>query len=274
MTTPHEPTQTSFARYARPVLVIVVLLQALGLILSTVREGTPVGTWLFLDHLWPEPATKQFQWAGTMLAVLGSLVVSFARRPIVRYVAAGIASGWCLALALAEWKMGGAPFTELSVGGHAARIAAPLLLAVWDRTKSVSWVLRVAIASTFAIHGYESVMLHPRFVDLILAADRNVFELGLSQRVAEVLLRVIGLHDIALAALVLYGRKNARLLGWMAFWGFVTAFSRVVQSGEGGLHHTFVRAANGGLPLVMLFLNTRISMSPNPLRMGLSLIHI
>ncbi len=263
-----ESTETPFARWARPALVIVVLVQAVGLFMSLLKDPTPVGSWLFLDHLWPELATKQFEWAGTIVAALGALLVSFAPQKIARWIGAGLAAGWCLALAAAEWKMGGKAFSELAIGAHAVRIAAPLLLATWDRKGAVEWILRVSIAFTFAIHGWESLRLHPDFIDYILAADRNIFGLGIRQSGAEVVLRLIGAHDIALALLVLAGNKHRHVLGWMAFWGVVTALSRVVQGGEAAMHHAVVRVANGGLPLIALLLTTRMSMTRENLRLG------
>ena len=127
----------------------------------------------------------------------------------------------------------------------------------------------MAIASTFAAHGYEATRLNPRFVDLILAADRNLFRLGIDQAGAESILRCIGVHDIALALVVLAGRFTPRVLLWMAFWGVVTACSRVVLGGPGAIHHAVIRAANGGLPLVLFFHSTPgASMTRNPLRVG------
>ena len=101
---------------ARIVLAGVVLLQVPTGVPSFIVERTPVGTWLFLDHLWQEAATKHLEWSGTLAACTGSVIAVTMRQPIARLLGAGIASAWCLALALCAWKMGGAPFTELSLG--------------------------------------------------------------------------------------------------------------------------------------------------------------
>ncbi|MBZ4420656.1 metallophosphoesterase family protein [Myxococcus sp. RHSTA-1-4] len=256
------------SRMARPVLTLVVLLQAAGLVLSAARDGTSLGTWLFVELGWSEAHSLALERTGTFIAVLGCLLAMTLRRPLPRLVAAGVASAWCLALALGEWKVGGAPYTDVALPAHATRIAAPLLLALWDRRAAAVQVLRVSIALTFAIHGLESLALHPRFIDLLLSADHRLFGLGLDERGAEILLRLVGVHDVFLAVLVLIGRDSRRVLGWMALWGAVTALSRVVQGGGGATHHALIRAANAGLPLVLLSLSPRMFMNTPTLRMG------
>lgn len=256
------------SRFAAWVLALVVLLQAAGLALSTAREGTSLGTLMFVELGWSEAVFLALERAGTLLAVVACLLAVLVRKPTTRLVAAGVASVWCLALALGEWKVGGAPYAEVSLPAHATRIAAPLLLALWSRPGATRAVLRVSIALTFAIHGMEAFGLHPRFIDLLLAADARIFHLGLEQETAEHLLRLIGLHDVVLAVLVLLGRDSRRTLGWMALWGAVTALSRVVQGGEGALHQTLIRTANAGLPLVLLLLPQRTSMNSTSLRLG------
>ncbi len=256
------------SRFAWPALAVVVLLQALGLALSAHKDGTAVGTWLFLVQLFPEPASIRYEWLGTAVAGLGSLAAVFARRPLLRIGGAAVASAWCAALALAEWRMGGAPFTGLALPAHATRIAAPLALAFWHRRAGTAWLLRFAVAITFGIHGFEALGLHPQFVDFLLAADAKVFGLGLTQQGAELLLRIIGAHDVALAVLVLTTRDLRPLLAWMAAWGVITALSRVVIGGQNGLHHAVIRSANGGLPLVLLLATGRSFMQTKSLSHG------
>ena len=267
MAIPRESTERPAAAIARLVLSGVVLIQSAGLILTTSKEGTAVGTWLFLDRLWAEAATKQFEWAGTLLAAVASVALVFARRSAVRWASATLVAGWCLALALFQWKNGGSAFSELSVPAHATRFAAPLALAALDRKYAAVWLLRVGIALTFFTHGLEAFRLHPGFIDYLIAADRNIFGLGLNQSGAEVILRVIAIHDFVLAGFVLVGGRNRFLLGWMAFWGVVTSLSRVVLGGEAAAYLAIVRIANGGLPLVLLLLTRRFSMSSSNSRL-------
>ncbi len=263
-----SPLQDSSSRIASRVLSFVVLLQAVGLALSAAREGTSFGTWLFVERGWSEALSQLLERAGTLAAMLGCLLAVLARGPTVRLAGALTASAWCLALALFESKVGGAPYTEVALPAHATRIAAPLLLALWHRRGAAVAVLRVSIALTFAIHGFEALGLHPGFIDYLLSADQRLFGLGLGQSEAEILLRLIGIHDVVLAVLVLSGRETRHILGWMAFWGAVTALSRVVQGGGGAAHHALIRVANAGLPLVLLFLSPRTLMNTPSLRLG------
>ncbi len=263
MTNRQDTSQSGLSRFAVPVLAAVVLLQALGLVLTTLREGTPLGTWMFILLKWSEATSIVLERAGTLVAVLASLAAVSVRRPLPRLLAAGVVSAWFTALALGEWRIGGAPFTSLALPAHATRIVAPLLLALWDRRAVAKWALRVGIALTFAIHGWEAYQLHPGFIDFLLAADLRLFGLGLEQQGAELLLRLIGALDVVLAALVLTGRDFRPVLAWAAVWGVVTALSRVVQGGEGAAHMALIRAANGGLPLVLLLLTERPNLKPN-----------
>ncbi len=259
-TQPQGDSRLLLTRIARVALAVVLLAQLAGLLLALPRAGTSVGTWIFLVPRWGEPASILIERALSVVAVAGGLLAIFARNSAVRWAGAGITSTWFAALAIAEWVNGGAPFTDLAFAAHATRIAAPLLVVAWERTEVTRWLLRVSIAVTFLIHGYEALNLHPQFVDYLLAADRQMFGLGLEQSGAEVLLRMIGVSDVVLAGLVLTGRDFRPVLAWMTFWGVVTAASRVVQGGAPALHHTLIRAANGGLPFVLLLISERTLM--------------
>lgn len=244
-------------------LGFVLLIQAAGLVLTVDREGTPIGSWLFLELRWAEAASLVFERVMTVITVAAALFAVLTRSARIRIAAASIVSLTFLAIAIGEWRMGGAPFTDWAVPAHATRIAAPLIFACWDRRSAALWVLRIAIAITFAIHGVEAFLLHPQFIDFILIADQRIFGFGLQQSGAEVLLRVIGVQDIIIAALVLSGRRLTPVLAWAAAWGVTTAFSRMVLGGEGALHHSLIRAANGGLPLVLLLTSRKVMMDPH-----------
>ena len=65
------------------------------------------------------------------------------------------------------------------------------------------------------------------------------------------LMRIIGWQDILLACALLLFRHKA-LLYWVACWGIITAFSRMTAMGFTVYDMTLIRAANGGLALVLL----------------------
>src|SRR5690606_19275859 len=61
----------------------------------------------------------------------------------------------------------------------------------------------------------------------------------------------------ACAAAILLGPLRRGLLVHMAFWGILTAGARIVHSGEHGIHDALIRAANGGVALVLWMLVVR-----------------
>lgn len=168
---------------------------------------------------------------------------------------------WFLLDAGSSTWIGGSFLSSLSVPAHATRIVAPLalaLIALWPsrpelprwRLDSGLWLLRLAAAATFIAHGYEAVQLHPLFVDYLIAAAATFFSYDLAQPTAELLLRGIGIIDFILAALLVTTRWRA-VAYYMAFWGVVTALSRIVYGGWNDAPQAFVRAANAGVPLAL-----------------------
>src|SRR5688572_6242664 len=87
-------------RIAAPVLACVVLVQAWGLVLSTLKVGTAAGTFLFIGLRWAEPLSIMVERSGMALAVAGCLLAVLARRPSLRLVGALLASAWFTLLAL------------------------------------------------------------------------------------------------------------------------------------------------------------------------------
>lgn len=155
---------------------------------------------------------------------------------------------------------------------QAARIAAPIcliLLDPWPRKTALSqtqvdvamWLLRIAIAVTFIAHGYEAlgvaawgVRHNPRFIDYLILSAQNLCGYRLSQDAAGVLLNVIGVIDFVAAVLILCVRLRV-VAFYMAFWGLVTAFSRITSAGLAGMGTvypaTLIRMAHAGVPLAV-----------------------
>ena len=80
-------------------------------------------------------------------------------------------------------------------------------------TKSIQWVLRVAVAGEFIGHGVFALQGKPEWVGWFAIFGISNVE------TATTLLLVLGLLDVALAILVLVKPIRLALL-WMAFWGF------------------------------------------------------
>ena len=119
------------------------------------------------------------------------------------------------------------------------------------------WMLRLATAATFIVHGVEAIRLNPAFIDLLIGSAGNLLWMSLSESTATILLYAIGIIDIVLAILLLCTRW--RWIPWyLALWGFITACSRITAAGLIGLAsaypETLIRVANGGVPLAIAIL--------------------
>lgn len=112
-------------------------------------------------------------------------------------------------------------------------------------TKSIQWVLRIAVAGEFIGHGVFALQGKPEWIGWFATFGITDVE------TATTLLLLLGTLDVALAILVLVKPIRLALL-WMAFWGFWTALMRPIV---GMPVWDFVeRWANWGAPLALLLL--------------------
>jgi len=143
-----------------------------------------------------------------------------------------------------------------------ARYAAPvglLLLDPWRverpltdrRVHFAIGLLRWAVAITFLAHGIEAWRLHPEFIDYWIATSERFFGTRMSQQTAQWLLRLIGMVDILTAVTCVCTRWRT-VWWWMAFWGGLTAASRIIAFGVSiGWSATLMRAPHCGIPLAV-----------------------
>lgn len=146
---------------------------------------------------------------------------------------------------------------------HVARIAAPLgllLLDPWRAERPLSnrrvapaiGGLRWAMAITFFAHGIEAWQLHPEFIDYWISASEAILGTRMSQPAAEQLLQLIGAMDM-LVAIACVSTRWRSVWWWMAFWGGVTALSRVAAFGlNAGWFAACMRAPHVGAPLAVV----------------------
>lgn len=215
---------------------------------------------------------------GYFLIVVGILALFVRRRSLIVASLLLIVGGWCFADSIAALLNGGKAYSGLTPYSLAARSVMPFLLAllllflpksaspksgngssVFDgliRNRRFLNVFdiaaRLALASTFLVHGYKAVQGHYPFRDLINLSARRI-GLEFSTDSVLIMLKVIGYQDILLAVFVLITRSKF-ILYWTAIWGCVTAFSRVTALGFSGVDLWLVRSANGGLALVLIAL--------------------
>jgi hypothetical protein len=112
-----------------------------------------------------------------------------------------------------------------------------------EQRRVVEWVLRLAVCGEFLGHGVFALQGKAAWVGWIQGLT------GSTPEVASSLLTLVGLMDLAVAAVVLLHPVRLVLL-WAAFWGFWTALVRPLV---GEPVWDFVeRWANWGAPLALL----------------------
>lgn len=242
------------------VVVAVQCLGAAGRVLSMGAEST-IARFLMFNQGWTEARALQVDQYGAY-ALIACAILTLLRPcwPVLLPVTAWFAATSAMAVIRDE---GAVPVLEPFE--HAARYGAPLALLLLDfwpptlkshlgRTALCMWILRLAAAATFAGHGIVA-LLHGmeggHFVDLLTAFCEKVLGRQISEGDARWALAVIGGIDLGLAVNVVVSRSKPVVL-YMAFWGFATASTRIVLMGLEAWPEVLIRAANGGIPLVLL----------------------
>ncbi|MEX2428179.1 MAG: hypothetical protein WD577_08035 [Bacteroidales bacterium] len=167
--------------------------------------------------------------------------------------------------AYAGYYQGGYRFSDWTLATHALRYLTPLALLVlffpaeqtvikprWLRTSA--WLLRLGLVFVFFSHGLESFWGNPQFIDFLIGTSWNLFNVRIPEAMVTQILKVIGLVDIAVAAALLI-RPWRAVLWWMAFWGLLTAFSRITTLGWGAYYEVLLRASHVLVPLAFLEIN-------------------
>lgn len=267
-------------------LRLVTVTQCIGLagcyVLATAERESEIYGWLFFDLGWSESWSQGLDDFGSYACLIGAMVLlisgllgslalgvprkrrqrwqSWLELPVLIFV-----SLWCLLLALTETLRGGL-FTEWAIAEQAVRYATPVALG-WllisqarglsqQAIKRVTLLLLLAAFSTFLVHGFKAVLAYGPFVDLLLLSEQRWLEQGMEQGMeqatAETLLVFIGWLDIGLAIGLLLTRWRI-IACYMAFWGFLTAASRVTAFGAEAWPEMLVRAANGGALMALVF---------------------
>lgn len=249
---------TSPARLADLLLRLAVLLFALGLARALfTRAGTSFGSIALLEWGVSHDRILLIEKLGAGLVLV--CAVSLFIRPTV--LALVVVSGLVFGEAWAGIRAGGFPFSELTPYASALRYLTPLALiplvasAAWfggrlPRYRISAWILRIGIATVFAIHGYEAWMLHPQFIDFIIGSGMTLGGLEISEAAASTLLKGIAIVDVIVAVLVLLHTSPA-LLGWLCLWGLVTALSRPVSLGFASYPEVLLRASHVLAPLAV-----------------------
>jgi hypothetical protein len=260
---------------ARLLLAGSVMATCAGVLAVTFRgDGTSINAWLFLSGGLTHGEARTIERGAASLLLLLALGAAVRPRPLLLLPIAA----YLLLEAIAGWNQRGYPFSEWAPPAHAARFGLPLalLFAAWAARSAHSppfavpaagWILRLALASVFAIHGLEALRLHPWFVDLILSSSLNLAGLHLHEATAAHALLVIGAADLVVA-LFLLARPMPAVLVWAAFWGAATAWARVTAGGWGAYPDVLLRAGHVLGPVALLLLTYRPRLTPPTIPAG------
>jgi len=243
---------------AGPLLRLTVAGAALAAAWTAWLHPTPLNGVLFVELGMGESLARWCDLFGAGALVLAAFAV------FAGFRAAGGVGGlfvglWFLTQALSAAALGGVAFAELAPLAHAARWGTPLALSLWclGWWRPSEWLLRLAVAVTFAVHGWEALEHTPAFLDLVFLSELRLESwlglqvgAGLDQETAEAMLTAIGMFDLVLAALVVLVRWPA-VAWYMAFWGALTALSRPMAGGLDWLPEAGLRLAHLGGPLVL-----------------------
>lgn len=276
------PTQPRPTLVLRWVLRLVVVLETIGLggryLFGPNETESDVYGLLYLDWGYAEALAQLTDDIGHWACLAGGMLVlvlstaslgrdrtaGAVRQPSLidrtEQVASLTVFAWFLVIAIAH-MLRGERFAELSLGEHAVRFTAPLVLAMvagqrtdfsatQDKPSLAMRLLAFAAAATFAVHGYKALVQYGGFADLILLTDQRWFHLELSQVLTERTLVTIGLVDIVVAAWIAV-RFTPAIAFYMTFWGLLTACSRVTAFGDAAWPEILIRAANYGVPLAV-----------------------
>jgi hypothetical protein len=138
--------------------------------------------------------------------------------------------------------------------GHSARIIFPLALIYLlysSNNKKGEMILKLGIALTFIGHGISAINYHPEFLDYIITFSDEFLNYDISYELSKILLLSIGAIDIILALMVFF-KPNQVVWGYMAIWGLIVSYWRVIYFAEGGVFAFLVRAPFWGIPLFFI----------------------
>lgn len=244
-------------------LRVIVAVQCFGAAAKTLsmEVESSIASFLVTDLSWvQEQASQVDEYVAYGLLASGVLTLLRPCWPVLLPV-----SVWFAAVALVGGVRDGGMVSILEAVEQSARMTAPLgllLLDFWPpslkshlgRTVVSVWLLRLAIAATFAVHGVVA-LLHSMqgggFLELLTVTCHKVFGWEMADSEARLVLAIIGGIDLGLALNVIACRSRP-IVAYMMFWGVATAVSRMVLLGPQAYPEVLVRIAHGGIPLVLL----------------------
>ncbi len=270
----HLPTGTVLVRWLLCLTIAATV--AAQAILTFRGDGTAINAFLFLDLGWSHMQAVRAE-RSAMSIILGVTLLGVIRPHWLLLAPVGL---YLLAEACLTMHVGGRAFAQLAPAAAALRFMTPLVTPfvlasylksfrlveprpVMTAASATSarmgrWLLKLAVAVVFITHGYEAIMHHPQFIDLVIGTGTRMFDVWLDESKVTRLLTLIGTVDIIVGVALLF-RWSPTLLGWAAFWGLLTALSRMTAYGWGAYPDVLLRSTHFGVPLALLLLSWRSS---------------
>lgn len=226
------------------ILALCLLIQGISLGLYALIYETPLGSFLFLNMDLSEKLSFRLDDFLGILLIISSIISLFWKHFLIFFYIF-----ICFFMfALFQTIIGGQFHSELTLFAQAIRYLTPLAFYLLLRgSKYGVSLLRVGISITFFTHGIEALIKEPLFIDFLIDALKG-FNLG--EAGATNILILIGVMDILLALSSLWF-KNRWIYFYMAIWGFITAFYRVLFEGGPGVISMLIRSGHFFVPLFL-----------------------
>ena len=255
-------SSATWSNRARWILRFVFAVRCFGLgeryLWNEFEADSSIFSTLLFEWNYPEALAQRVDDVGMQLMVAAGVIVlltGFFNHRFARWlssIALVVAIVWELLLPLTKMIRGGELLASWSLAEHALRLAIPIVLLILhfsDRLQPTEWVLRIAVAATFGIHGIKAWLAAPTFVTMIISTCQNLFEFWPEQSGVELVLKVICVADLLVAMLVI-ARRWPRVAFYATVWGLITAAARYTSSSL-GWPESLLRAAHIGGPYVL-----------------------
>lgn len=219
--------------------------------------GTAIGNIAFME--WDCDPQKVALIEKIVIAFFLAIGLTLLIRPTA---IASLAIGCAVTLeVVAQYRFGGSPFISWVYWTSSLRYLLPFAFAIfialprdarWNRFRypASAWIMRVGVAIVFISHGLQALYEHPRFIDLIIGSANRWIGYRPSQWQAVQALKVIGVVDVIVGILLMFGRWRWLLME-MATWGLVTALSRVTANGPLSGYEVLLRASHFLVPIAL-----------------------
>ncbi len=231
-------------------LFVIFAMTVLGQALDTFYYGSAFGSTLFLNLDLSEWFSVKIE---QVLSVLSIILLPTMMFPVFK-ITSVFYFFWFLIVSFSIYVQHATFGYSYVLIGHGARIIFPLgvfYLLYNSNNKKGEMILKLGISLTFLGHGISAVSYHPEFLDYIITFSDEFLNYDISYELSKTLLIIIGVIDIVLALLVLI-KSNKIVWGYMAIWGFIVSYWRVIYFSEGGIYAFLVRAPFWGIPLFFI----------------------